>query len=57
MDGLAGELSHPFVVPKNVKYIGALSRFEKKQEEKKYDLLVAISGPEPQRTVFEKQIA
>ncbi|MEO6329049.1 MAG: glycosyltransferase [Ginsengibacter sp.] len=54
-DSLAGELSHPKVVPQNVKYIGALSRFDKKDHvKKKYDLLIVISGPEPQRTMFEK---
>jgi uncharacterized protein (TIGR00661 family) len=52
---LAGELSHPINIPKNVKYIGALSRFEKYNvtAEKKYKLLIILSGPEPQRTIFE----
>jgi predicted glycosyltransferase len=54
---LAGELSHPKKLPGNIKYIGALSRFEQLvYPEKKYDLLVSISGPEPQRTVFENKI-
>lgn len=52
---LAGKLSHPSIMPlKPVKYIGPLSRFNKKETEKKYDLLISISGPEPQRTIFEK---
>ncbi len=53
---LAGELSHPVNIPKNVKYIGALSRFEKHNltTEKRYELLIILSGPEPQRTIFEK---
>ncbi|MES2430348.1 MAG: glycosyltransferase [Bacteroidota bacterium] len=51
--GIAGELSHPATLLQNIKYIGALSRFEKNNEEKKYDLLVLLSGPEPQRTIFE----
>lgn len=51
---LAGELAHPAVLPENEKYIGCLSRFKKLSlAEKKYDLLILISGPEPQRTVFE----
>ncbi len=54
--GLAGELSHPKKVPENVKYIGALSRFEWQADIIKYDLMISISGPEPQRTIFEKQI-
>jgi uncharacterized protein (TIGR00661 family) len=39
----------------NVKYIGALSRFAKeKAKETKYDVVCILSGPEPQRTAFEK---
>ncbi len=56
VNGLAGELSHPGKLPKKIKYIGGLSRFELSNTEKKYDLLISISGPEPQRTVFEGQI-
>jgi uncharacterized protein (TIGR00661 family) len=51
---LAGELSHPKKLPAiPVKYLGPLSRFEKTAVEKKYDLLVLLSGPEPQRTILE----
>lgn len=50
----AGELSHPKKMPNTiVKYIGALSRFKNYEVEKKYDLLVLLSGPEPQRSIFE----
>ncbi|HEX6848281.1 MAG TPA: glycosyltransferase [Chitinophagaceae bacterium] len=66
-NNLAGELSHPVKLPSiPVKYIGALSRFvrhsadsigEKNNiDEKKYHLLIIISGPEPQRTIFENKI-
>ena len=55
-NGLAGELSHPKKLPDRIKYLGALSRFESINLEKKYDLLVSISGPEPQRTIFEEQL-
>lgn len=55
-NGLAGELSHPKKLPGKIKYLGALSRFEPGVKEKKYDLLISISGPEPQRTIFEKRI-
>jgi uncharacterized protein (TIGR00661 family) len=56
-EGLAGKLSHPKKVPENVSYIGALSRFEKSPDIGKiYDVLVLISGPEPQRSIFEKMI-
>lgn len=54
---LAGDLSHPEILPKvPVTYIGHLSRFEKKAAEIKYDLCVLLSGPEPQRSIFEKII-
>jgi len=55
---LAGKLSHP---DKNIniplKYIGPLSRFEKSDTgTEKGHLLFLISGPEPQRTIFENII-
>lgn len=56
-NGLAGELSHPKILPVvPVKYLGPLSRFEKTSVENKYDLAIILSGPEPQRTVFEELI-
>ena len=54
-DNLAGALSHPVKMPDiPVKYIGCLSRFHKKNPEKKYRFVIVLSGPEPQRTVFEQ---
>ncbi len=51
---IAGKLSHPFNRPTNIAYIGGLSRFEKRESVvKKFDLLLLVSGPEPQRTIFE----
>lgn len=56
-NGLAGELSHPKKLPSNAVYLGPLSRFEKiSVTEKIYDVLISISGPEPQRTIFENMI-
>ncbi|MEP6948797.1 MAG: glycosyltransferase family protein [Ginsengibacter sp.] len=56
-NSLAGELSHPANVPSNVVYIGPLSRFDKINDVAKiYNLLISLSGPEPQRTIFEKMI-
>ena len=50
----AGKLSHPKEMPVvPTKYIGILSRFKKETAEKNIDLLVLISGPEPQRTALE----
>lgn len=54
---LAGKLSHPKRLPSvPVKYLGPLSRFKKISPEKKYDLLILISGPEPQRSYFEETL-
>lgn len=55
---LAGILSHPDKLPKmQVKYIGGISRFVRRSDtEKKYNLLVILSGPEPQRTLLEKKM-
>jgi uncharacterized protein (TIGR00661 family) len=51
---LAGALSHPRKLPLvPVKYLGTLSRFEPRESANRYDVLVVISGPEPQRTLFE----
>jgi len=55
---LAGELSHPAVLPKvPVHYIGPLSRFQPTAEaiEEKH-LLFLLSGPEPQRTLLEERL-
>ncbi len=52
---LSGELSHGQKQFSNVKFIGSLSRFNKQENgfEKKWDVLVILSGPEPQRSIFE----
>jgi uncharacterized protein (TIGR00661 family) len=57
-NSLAGELSHPLIHPSiPVKYLGPLSRLEKKEsEEVKDQLLIVLSGPEPQRSFFEDKI-
>jgi predicted glycosyltransferase len=58
---LAGQLSHPEKLPSiPVRYIGILSRFEKRSAGTdatiSCDLLILLSGPEPQRTIFENII-
>ncbi|MFZ1785195.1 MAG: glycosyltransferase [Ferruginibacter sp.] len=51
---LAGELSHPSVLPKTpVSYLGPLSRFKKNDTKKNHDCCILLSGPEPQRSIFE----
>ena len=53
-ENLAGKLSHPAIMPAvPVKYIGPLSRFGKKNTEENVDVIAVLSGPEPQRTIFE----
>lgn len=56
-ENLAGALSHPEKLPGRLKYLGCLSRFERMEGlTQKYDLLLLLSGPEPQRTEFEKMM-
>ena len=50
---LSGELGHVNSINIPVEYIGALSRFELKKEIIKNNILVLLSGPEPQRTLLE----
>jgi len=60
--GLAGALSHPLKLPVNANYIGILSRFSgsanpySDSRKPDFDLLVMLSGPEPQRTILEEKI-
>ena len=56
--GLAGDLSHSQKMPLRCKYIGPLSRFNKKiiQETSADKVVALVSGPEPQRSLFENQI-
>ena len=55
---LAGELSHPAQLPSTpVKYLGPLSRFQYTEStSREYSYLIILSGPEPQRTVFEEKV-
>ena len=57
--GLAGKLSHANKMPKRYQYIGPLSRFSKAETEKPepvWDAVAIVSGPEPQRTLFEADL-
>jgi uncharacterized protein (TIGR00661 family) len=53
---LSGELSNPFDL--SVKFIGPLSRFSGSSTAHGYnlDVLALISGPEPQRSLFQKRM-
>ena len=55
---LTGILSHRFKKPRNARYIGILSRFTDYRFEhpagsdSKYDIVVVLSGPEPQKRIL-----
>jgi len=53
---LSGKLGHSkkSSIPKT--YIGPLSRFKKSNLDIKYDVMVLLSGPEPQRTFLEEKL-
>ena len=57
--GLAGELSHGAVMPRNSRYIGTQSRMAamhkgpSESSGTKYSIVAVISGPEPQRSLLE----
>lgn len=53
---LTGKLGHIEDSSLTLKYIGPLSRLEKKELPIKYQLMVIISGPEPQRTMLEEKL-
>ncbi|MGC8630028.1 MAG: glycosyltransferase family protein [Thermoplasmata archaeon] len=57
-NSLSGDLSHNlrFLESKKIKYMGPVSFISKKALNKDIDLLVSISGPEPQRSIFEKLV-
>ena len=56
-ENLSGELSHGLKLPSHCLFIGPLSRFQGFREAEttteNYDWVMIISGPEPQRTLFE----
>jgi uncharacterized protein (TIGR00661 family) len=59
-DNLSGDLSHRYPMPQNAQFIGILSRFSEIKIDttavENYDTVVLISGPEPQRSLFEEEM-
>ncbi|MEF8880187.1 MAG: glycosyltransferase family protein, partial [Candidatus Thermoplasmatota archaeon] len=57
-NSLSGNLSHNLhrIDESKLHYVGVLSDFEKKNLEKDIDYLISISGPEPQRSIFEEKV-
>ncbi|MFN5423586.1 MAG: glycosyltransferase [bacterium] len=52
--GIAGKLVNSKSLPRNCKFIGPLSRLKKSQEPTNENILVLLSGPEPQRSILEE---
>ena len=53
---LTGKLGHLKKLKFPITYLGALSRMDPKNLPQKYDLMVLLSGPEPQRTMLEEKL-
>lgn len=55
---LSGRLSHRKKIPFKHRYLGIISRFSGAQKEPadEVEVLAIVSGPEPQRTLFEKEL-
>lgn len=54
---LSGDLAHRFPLPSHARFIGPLSRFAATQciPSAQFATVILISGPEPQRSIFEQQ--
>jgi len=57
-NSLSGEMSHNLrmIDGSKIEYIGPLSPFRYREMQKDIDVLISISGPEPQRSIFERKI-
>ena len=57
---LSGKLSHGGNLPRNARFIGLLSRFSHakaaNKNESHYKVVAIVSGPEPQRSLFEESL-
>ncbi len=53
---LTGKLGHLKKTHLNLKYIGPISRLKARYLRKKYDLMILLSGPEPQRTMLDEKL-
>jgi uncharacterized protein (TIGR00661 family) len=57
-NNLSGDLSHKYPIPSNAFFIGSLSRLKPKESNSfENKILAIISGPEPQRSIFERIIS
>lgn len=53
---LSGVLGHPDTTSLVLKYIGPLSRLNPQLLPKRYDIMILLSGPEPQRQFLEDEL-
>lgn len=53
---LSGKLGHTDAMDLKLKYVGPISRFNRQDIRIVYDIMVLISGPEPQRTLLEEKL-
>ncbi|NNF73999.1 MAG: glycosyltransferase [Flavobacteriaceae bacterium] len=53
---LSGRLGHRDSYPIPAEFLGVISRFNYKKQPIKFDLLVILSGPEPQRSFLEEKL-
>ncbi|WP_299398599.1 glycosyltransferase [uncultured Gelidibacter sp.] len=53
---LSGTMGHIENAELNITYIGPLSRFQKSAAPTEYEIMVLLSGPEPQREILEKKL-
>ncbi len=51
---LSGKLSNIKNLKINIKYLGILSRFKQEKKTLKKNILILLSGPEPQRSILEE---
>lgn len=56
VENLSGALGHTDISEIKLEYIGPLSRFKKQQTALQYDIMVLLSGPEPQRQILENKL-
>jgi uncharacterized protein (TIGR00661 family) len=55
-ENISGVLSHGEDIPEHSRYIGLLSRFQQEELPIENDVLLLLSGPEPQRSILEEKL-
>jgi UDP:flavonoid glycosyltransferase YjiC (YdhE family) len=60
-NSLSGELTHKYPLPNHARFIGPLSRFPSAKSPGQVttanQILILLSGPEPQRTILEQKVS